>query len=678
MKLKSLSKLLVLLLPLVTAVAGWAYVSTDNIIASRTFNTNSASLGADIVITSSFINAELSTLRGFYYSENIPVGLTVATQSVTIDGVAIFNYTLETGSVGDIYPSTVPYRWILETPVTFIENNPVSPSSTAEIIFAVNSAQAGTYYFKHFSWAGYFPATTLGSFGYSDTTDHVTVQYSSSNNPPVASGQSVTTPEDIALAIVLSASDLDGDQLTYSVIDMPLHGTLSGTPPNLSFTPDLNFFGADSFTFQAYDSKSTSNTATVSITVTSVNDAPTAGDDSFSVNEDVALTVPVTSGVLVNDNDVEGTSLTAVLQSNVANGVLTLNSTGSFDYTPSPDFNGTDSFTYMANDGNLNSSPATVTLTVNPINDPPTINGTPPASVYEDNSYSFTPTAADVDGDNLSFTIQNQPVWATFDSTTGTLSGTPVNANVGATYGIIISVTDGQQTSSLPSFDLTVVNTNDAPTSATAVITTLEDVISSSVIPSVNDPDVGDGHTFSIATQPSHGTASVTGNQITYDPSLNYFGSDSFTFLATDSGGLSVVGTANVTVTPVNDPPSISGTPATTIYTGDFYSFIPSINDIDGDSLSLAIQNTPGWATFDTTTGTLSGTPVYADGGTTYQGISISVSDGEYSDTLLSFDITVLILANRHNISKTIRDLKAGQFTEQEVMDLINAYMQNL
>ncbi len=109
----------------------------------------------------------------------------------------------------------------------------------------------------------------------------------------------------------------------------------------------------------------------MTITVNAVNDAPTAANDSFSTDEDTALTINAVAGVLADDSDVDGDPLTAVLVSGPGHGSLTLNADGSFTYTPAANFNGADSFTYQANDGSASSNVATVSLTVNAVNDPP-------------------------------------------------------------------------------------------------------------------------------------------------------------------------------------------------------------------------------------------------------------------------------------------------------------------
>uniref|UniRef100_UPI001424A0B2 Ig-like domain-containing protein n=1 Tax=Thalassoroseus pseudoceratinae TaxID=2713176 RepID=UPI001424A0B2 len=140
--------------------------------------------------------------------------------------------------------------------------------------------------------------------------------------------------------------------------------------------------------------------------VTAVNDAPTAVDDAYSVAEDETLGIP-TLGVLANDSDVEGEEISASLISGTHNGTLTLNADGSFTYTPDPNFNGTDGFTYLVNDGTSDSSPATVSIEVVPVNDAPTVTGD--AFTLAENSADGTfvgdVAANDVDQEVLSFTI---------------------------------------------------------------------------------------------------------------------------------------------------------------------------------------------------------------------------------------------------------------------------------
>ena len=128
----------------------------------------------------------------------------------------------------------------------------------------------------------------------------------------------------------------------------------------------------------------------------------------------------------------------------------------------------------------------------------PTISGAPATSVAEDDFYSFTPMAEDADGDSLTFSIRNPPAWASFDPATGALTGTQANADVGITSGIVISVSDGSNPEvSLPVFDLTVNNVNDAPTISGTPVTTMVAFAPYSFTPTAENMD-GDALTFSI------------------------------------------------------------------------------------------------------------------------------------------------------------------------------------
>jgi len=181
---------------------------------------------------------------------------------------------------------------------------------------------------------------------------------------------------------------------------------------------------------------------------------PIASDKQISLQEDNA------AGGTLTASDEDGDSLIFSMVSNGGKGtaVITEPSTGAFTYTPNPNANGTDFFAFLANDGLLDSNTATVTVEILPVNDAPEISGIPESAVYENKPYSFLPAAVDVDNDSLLFSIVKQPVWASFDTNTGLLSGTPTHAHVGTTIGIIITVSDGEFSSSLPAFDVTVID----------------------------------------------------------------------------------------------------------------------------------------------------------------------------------------------------------------------------
>jgi len=190
------------------------------------------------------------------------------------------------------------------------------------------------------------------------------------NGRPTAAADSFTTDEDTPLArnapgVLANDTDPENSPLTATVITQPVQGTLDFTPAgSFTYTPNANYFGTDSFTYTVTDGSRTSLPGTVSITVNAVNDAPAATADTYGVLKDIPLNMPAASGVLSNDTDVDNPALTATLVQTTANGTLTLNSDGSFTYTPQAGFTGPDIFIYRAGDGSLFSTDTTVTLNV--------------------------------------------------------------------------------------------------------------------------------------------------------------------------------------------------------------------------------------------------------------------------------------------------------------------------
>src|SRR5207247_1033932 len=169
---------------------------------------------------------------------------------------------------------------------------------------------------------------------------------------------------------------------------------------------------SDSFTYKANDGQADSIIATVSIIITGVNDAPVAVNDSYTTAEDTTLNVAA-PGVLSNDSDVEGDSLSAVLVSQPTHGSLTLNGNGSFSYVPAANYNGTDSFTYKANDGQADSGIATVSINTTPFHSAPVaVNDS--YTTAEDTTLDVAASGvlandSDVDGDSLSAVLVSEP-----------------------------------------------------------------------------------------------------------------------------------------------------------------------------------------------------------------------------------------------------------------------------
>jgi len=194
------------------------------------------------------------------------------------------------------------------------------------------------------------------------------------NKQPKAESISVTTKEDTPVSITLAGSDREGDLLTYSVITKPANGRLTGRAPDLNYLPERDFNGRDSFKFKVSDGKADSSAATVSITITPGNDPPVANDDSATAQEDTPI---VMIDVLENDTDPDNDRLVVVKATQGRNGSVTINTDSTLTYAPNRNFSGDDAFTYTLSDGKDGTDTAAVNVTINAVNDAPSITSRP-------------------------------------------------------------------------------------------------------------------------------------------------------------------------------------------------------------------------------------------------------------------------------------------------------------
>ncbi len=240
------------------------------------------------------------------------------------------------------------------------------------------------------------------------SSDHDPVVISISfNAAPVAEDMEVSTPEDTAVDITLDVSDANDDPLTAEIVTGPMHGALVVEGLVVTYTPDADYNGPDSFTYRVSDGELWSDTATVSITVTPVNDAPVANDMTETTVEDTAKTITLDA------TDVDSNTLTAEIFSGSSHGHVSLSGLV-VTYTPHANYNGPDSFTYKVSDGQANSNIATVTITVSPVNDAPVALSFE-VELQENSSVEFNLLASDVDGDPLTFRFVSGPAHGTLN-----------------------------------------------------------------------------------------------------------------------------------------------------------------------------------------------------------------------------------------------------------------------
>ena len=266
--------------------------------------------------------------------------------------------------------------------------------------------------------------------------------------------------EDLANGVLTNDILGSGQPLTASLVNGPAHGTLTlHSDGTFVYTPARAFVGSDSFTYQAVDGSILSNVGTVSITVDPPSTRPTAVADSYSVNKNVALNVPASQGLLANDSDSDGLPLTAVRVTSPARGTLSLNADGSFTYTPSAGFTGTDSFTYEANNGYLNSFPVNETLTVSntaPVASNDTYTTTQNSTLTVAAAQGVLVNDVDIDGDPLTAAVFSDPSHGSLSlNADGSFTYIPTNGFSGAD-SFTYQANDGSLNSNLATVFITV------------------------------------------------------------------------------------------------------------------------------------------------------------------------------------------------------------------------------
>ena len=280
----------------------------------------------------------------------------------------------------------------------------------------------------------------------------------SSGDQPRANNDLAVVPRGDKTSVDVLANDtgLTDAPISVSVALPPTNGSALVLGDNrIRYIPDADFTGVEHIHYMVTDTDGSSDAAVLSVFVYSLNVAmPVAIDDLRTVAAGANLSV----AVLNNDTGLDDSPVTVSIVQQPANGTALVRLGEFVDYSPDGGFAGADAITYRVTDIDGDQSEAQVQISVFVSNSPPTISGSAPETVVAGSSYSFTPQASDPDPDDiLEFSIANQPAWATFDSTTGQLNGTPGSADAGSTPGVTINVSDGTDSASLPAFDITVV-----------------------------------------------------------------------------------------------------------------------------------------------------------------------------------------------------------------------------
>ncbi|WP_419226889.1 Ig-like domain-containing protein [Alteromonas sp. OM2203] len=472
--------------------------------------------------------------------------------------------------------------------VASVDNN------TGVITYTPNANRFGTDSFQY---------SVQDQQGLGSNIATVIVTITSVNDAPVTLDDTYTLATRVPTALAVLDNDSDPDSefepdneinaASVSVVSAPSLGTVSvnGVSGVITYTPNEDVtVASDSFTYNVTDQLgSISNTATVQIGLQLQSIRLVAKDDTAEAAEDT----PIIINILANDGD--ETRTLDIASVNITqlptNGSVQKNNDGSVTYNPSSNFFGNDGFSYTVSDidGDV-SNVARVNINVSGVNDAPIISGSPALSVIAGQEYRFVPSVTDIDSSSFIFSVDNAPSWAAFDTSTGTLSGSTSESDAGNYTDIVISVNDDAgATANLSPFSIEVVSTASlTPTVRNISQNTAED---ESVTFSVAGTDPNNlPLTYQLVQQPQSGTLSGALPLLTYTPDENFFGSDTFTYTASNNDYTSQPATVSITVTAVNDAPEATDDVATVVQGQEIVIDVLA-NDSDIESSALTITS---------------------------------------------------------------------------------------
>jgi VCBS repeat-containing protein len=408
----------------------------------------------------------------------------------------------------------------------------------------------------------------------------IAVKITAVNDAPAVAAAAVTTNEDEVGTTTLAASDVDADTLQFAVSTAPKNGTASvDAEGHVRYTPRANFNGVDSFSVVVKDPAGAAASATVSVTVAAVNDAPAAPSPVVSTAEEVAVDVVVAA------SDVDGDAVTLDVKSiDAAKGTASVVD-GRVRVVPALNVNGAVAVVVTATDGKGGSTDIPVTVNVTPVNDAPTIDNAT-VTTREDTERAFALTTTDVDGDALSYTVVQQPALGRVRiDGAGSLTFTPAGDKHGSDRCIVV-VKDRAGAEARATVDFVVEPQNDPPRISDAAATVAEDGV---VEVNVQASDV-DGDELQWRVEPAtNASASIERGRLHVQPAHDFNGAIPVTVVVSDGHGGEARATAAITVTPVNDAPVAK---ATALRTDEDRSGSIEIDasDVDGDALRFSIK----------------------------------------------------------------------------------------
>ena len=367
----------------------------------------------------------------------------------------------------------------------------------------------------------------------------VTITINPVNDTPIAVPLSLAADEDAALSLSLEGTDADGDSLIYEVVEQPSHGTLTGTEPDLTYTPVPGYNGEDKFTFLVGDGVATSRPEMVIVIVQAINQIPVAMAQSVITDEDITTTITLEG--LDDDSD----ELIYEIIEQPSHGTLS-GTAPNFTYTPVADYNGEDIFTFQVSDEVTSSQPEAVKITINAINDTP-VAIAESIETAEDNPIEIVLVGNDIDGDDLTYRL----VETAGNGQLSTIDGQKIiytpDANYYGVDQFVFVASDDKLSSPSTTIQILVTPVNDPPVALSQQDQKQVKFDTGTAAISLQGQDVeGDQLSYLIVDQPSHGQLSGIGPNLTYTPNASFTETDQFTFKVNDGNTDSEIATVDL------------------------------------------------------------------------------------------------------------------------------------
>lgn len=480
------------------------------------------------------------------------------------------------------------------------------------------------------------------SDGSASSTASVRITVNPVNDSPVASDDLFTTNENTSGTIHILGNDYDaeGDALTPVILTQPTAGSAAiQADGSVLYTPQPGYSGSDHFTYSVTDSGGLSDSASVSVIIAPIAVAFSAVADSLAVSEDSQITL----NLLSNDQNPESLSLTLALQSLPLYGQAQLSQDGILTYIPNADFYGSENLTYSLTDGEGNTSIASVSIEVTPVNDPPLAIGEA-VSTKEDEpiTIELLLNDSDMDNDPLAASLRSAPGNGTV---TILPSGRAVYTPDGNFFGndsFTYDVSDGLSKAAAE-VQISVSPVNDPPESIDdSVSGGIRESVEVNVLSNDSDPE-GDAISAYLDRAPEHGTVIIQANgQAVYTPTGDFSGADTFAYRAEDSYGASSSALVYVVVSGENrSPVAVEDNASVAKRSQVVFNVLSNDTDPDGDTLKLLEISNPsnGTALIKTDSGDVEYKPETWFRGT--DSFTYIVSDGE-AETTGTINITVI------------------------------------